>query len=57
MTNKEAIEIMSRMKKAYIDTRTESMLKRESSILILEAYDKAIRSLNHQKEVSDADSD
>ena len=45
MKNGDAIKIMSRMKQSYIDTKTESMLKRESSINILKAYDEAIQAL------------
>lgn len=48
MTNKEAIEIMERMKQSAIDFHDHSWLKKKASKDILKAYDMAIEALRER---------
>lgn len=48
MTNKEAIEIIERMKQSAIDFHDPSWLKKKASKDILKAYDMAIEALKKE---------
>ena len=48
MTDKEAIEIMERMRKAFIDLHTPAQRKKKENKDILKAYDMAIEALRER---------